>query len=337
MNIIHIGLGNRGKRWILTARENPNLVSVGCVDPDSSALDWVRTHFPKVPYGTDLHTVLYKVNADAAVIAGSPWVRAGETIKALEAGLAVLAEFPFAMSLTDAARVLDVSQSTGKPLLIAGSGTIPCVSVLRGLLDDKKLGAITHVSWIDHRFVSSEAEASVPYSQLVSIGVNHLQALRQILGTDPVSLISRCSRSSWSQYQHGSTTEAFVRMQNGIHVQYHGSLTSNQNEHILFVEGDKGALKAEKSRVWWRKRGWRFFLPLSLRKFSLQELWQPDSLLTQLGAGVRDELPSNTSDEDNLQMIATLEAVMKSDKTGKVVEIPSVPTALKVASLKSLA
>jgi len=48
MNIIHIGLGVRGKHWLEIVRDHPHSTSVGCVDPEASALDWTRTHFPSL-------------------------------------------------------------------------------------------------------------------------------------------------------------------------------------------------------------------------------------------------------------------------------------------------
>src|SRR5262245_31244267 len=272
---------------------------VGCIDPEPSALDWAKANFPNLSCSQDLQEILGKTKADAVIISGVPWLRAAQTIKSLEAGLSVLTEFPFATSLADAVRVLDASRRTGKPLLVAAQTDASGVTILRRLLDKKKVGTVTHVSWIDRRSVSTEEKASVSYSQLVSVGVHHLGRLRQILGTDPMSLMARCSRSPWGHFQYGSTTEAFVKMKNSIHVQYHGSLGS-RDEQTLWIEGDKGVLKAEKSRIWWRKLGWKFFLPLSPRKSSLDApIQEPELLLSQLAAAVRGELRSRPPDEEN--------------------------------------
>jgi hypothetical protein len=63
-----------------------------------------------------------------------------------------------------------------------------------------------------------------------TFGIHHFDSLRRVLGVNPVSLMARCSRAPWSAYRHGSTTEALLEMEHNIHVQYHGSLTSNRNE-----------------------------------------------------------------------------------------------------------
>jgi predicted dehydrogenase len=95
MNVIHIGLGGRGQQWLGVVRGRPDMRSISCVDPDTSALDWVRVHFP------DQRDACYerldealRYVADAAIIA-SPWrcVRAW-LLQALEAGLTVMIELP---------------------------------------------------------------------------------------------------------------------------------------------------------------------------------------------------------------------------------------------------
>lgn len=42
MDIIHIGLGVRGRHWLEIVRDDPRVISVGCVDPELSALGWVH-------------------------------------------------------------------------------------------------------------------------------------------------------------------------------------------------------------------------------------------------------------------------------------------------------
>ena len=121
MNVIHIGLGGRGRQWLEIVRDRPDMRSVGCVDPDTSALDWVRVHFPdqRDACYERLDEALRHVKADAAIIASPLALRAGLALQALEAGLTVMIEPPFAASLTEAAQVVEVSRRTGQPVIVA--------------------------------------------------------------------------------------------------------------------------------------------------------------------------------------------------------------------------
>jgi predicted dehydrogenase len=317
VNILHIGLGNRGQRWMRAVKEHPGARSVGGVDPASSTLSWVRTRFPGLTLSQDIEEVLQKVHAEGAIIGGSPALRAAHAIKALEAGLTVMVEEPFATSLADAVAVLNASRRTGKSLIVMShEAVIRGDASLQPLIAGGKVGTVTHVSCADRRVVSNSEPESSAYCQLLSVGIHQLEMLRQVLGVDPISLISRCSRSPWSPYEHGSTSEVFLEMGRNIHLQYYGSLTSNRNEVTLWIEGDKGVLKADGSRIWWRRRGWKFFAPLSFRKSPRPEQSRPFKMwVDQLDAAINGAQVPKTGERNSLwpvsmvpQLLAAAEA-----------------------------
>jgi predicted dehydrogenase len=331
MNIIHIGLGARGRHWLEVVRDLPDMRSVGCVDPDASARDWVRARFPdqKDTCYETLDEGLRHVKADAAIIASPPVLRADQAIQALEAGLTIMLEKPFAAGLVRTAQVVEASRRTGRPIIVAqGRGDTYGEGIVQQLVREGRVGTITHVSCIDRR--SSPAPGDLlnqnDYAQMLATGAYHFDSLRRMLGINPVCMMARCSEAPWSPYQHGSTTEALLEMEHNIHVQYHGSLTSTRDEHTLWIEGDRGVLRTHRSRLWWRKRGWRFFLPMRTGKTLLDKApryahTSMETWLNQLKAAVVERQPPDASAEDNLWTSAMVEAVMLSDKTGRSVRI----------------
>lgn len=85
-------------------------------------------------------------------------------------------------------------------------------------------------------------------------------------------------------------------------------------------------LRADQTHVWWRKRGWKFFLPLRMVKIPTGDALKypregTATLLDQLSAAVRLKRLPETNGEDNLWTLSMVEAAMLSDKTGTVVEI----------------
>jgi hypothetical protein len=117
-------------------------------------------------------------------------------------------------------------------------------------------------------------------------------------------------------------------MEHSIHVQYYGSLTSNRSTHCWWIEGEKGVLWADR-RVWWRKRGWRFFFPMRWHKIPPGAARaSPDegatSLLNQLRAAVVEGTRPETHGDDTLWTLAIVEAVKLSDKAGKPMRIAEV-------------
>jgi predicted dehydrogenase len=334
MNIIHVGLGIRGRHWLEIVRDYPDATSVGCVDPQAPALDWVKSHFPNLQSACheDLEKALKNIKADAAIISSPPAFHATHAIMALEAGLAVMVEKPFATSVAEGARIVEVSRRTRRVVMVGQNYRYRrCEQTLRKLLREGKVGTITHVSYVDRRARPAQRNflSQVEYAQVLDVGEHHFDSLRSILGVNPVRVMARCGKAPWSGYLHGSTTEASLEMENNINVQYYGSLTCNRCESDLWIEGTKGILRADQKQVWWRKRGWKFFLPLRMAKIPPGDALKypregTATLLDQLSAAVRLNRLPETHGADNLWTLSMVEAAMVSDKTGKVVEIADI-------------
>jgi predicted dehydrogenase len=344
MEVLHIGLGRRGRQWLEIVQNATHMTSVGCVDSEPSAREWVKMRFSHIACYERLDEAIKHCKIDAAIIATPPALHAVQTIELLESGCAVLLEPPFAVSLTDGVRMQATAYRTGQVLMIAQNYRYAaCECTLRQLLHTGKVGTITHISCIDHRptLTPQNFLAQIEYAQLLAVGVHHFDSLRSIVGSDPVQVIARCRNASWSPYQHGSITEAFVEMEHNIHVQYYGSLTSNYYEHKLWIEGDKGVLWTDRSQVWWRKRGWRFFVPIRLHHMPrgdarIYPREGTTTLLEQFTAAIREKRIPETSAADNLWTLSIMEAVRYSDQTGKIVRIPELFSMLGVLPTRTM-
>ena len=168
--------------------------------------------------------------------------------------------------------------------------------------------------------VPDDTLSQVSYAQLLHVGTQHFSSLRRVFGVNPVRVLARADKVPWSGYAHGSTTEAFVEMEGGIHVHYRGELTSHRNEYELRIEGEHGGLRADLKRVWWRQRGWRFFMPLRQRPIPAAT----SVLLDQLQAAVQRTGETENHGEDDLWTLAMCEAAIHSDKTQRPVLIADV-------------
>ncbi len=329
MDILHIGLGIRGRHWLEVVRDRKDANSVGCVTSNAEARRWVEQHVPGVICYEHLEEALQQGKAEAAIVCSEPVQHAVQTMAALEAGLAVMVEKPLATSLADGVKMVEASRRTSKPLMVAQNYRYRrCEQTMRGLIRDGQVGTITHVSCIDRRAepASDNYRSHMDYVQVLEVGEHHFDSLRNVLGVNPIRVLAHCGQVPWSGYQHGATTEAFFDMEAGIRVQYFGSLTANRYEHELRIEGEHGALRMDSQRVWWRKRGARFFLPLRMPKIQPGDAMRyprmgTASLLDQLHAAVhRGETPE-THGDDNLWSLAMVAGTMASDRDGQAIDI----------------
>jgi predicted dehydrogenase len=332
MDILHIGLGERGQQWVEIMRGRRDAVSVACVDSDAAARQWAQRHASGLAYYERLEEALQQVRADAAVVASPLASHAADAMAALEAGLAVLVEKPFTPNLAQGVQVMAVAHRTGRPILVAQNNRYRrCERALRTLLREDTVGTVTHVSCIDRRCQTAAARGRAPvdYMQLREVAAHHFDSLRSALGRNPVRVMAQSSQAPGSPYPHGSTTEAFFEMEDDIPIQYYGSLTANRDEFELRIEGEYGALRTDGRRLWWRTRGSRFFLPMRMPKMPAADALKPPregmaSLLDQLQAVIiRGEAPE-THGDDNLWSLAMTEAVMWSDRSAQTVEIVDV-------------
>lgn len=332
MDILHIGLGGRGRHWLEIVRDRKDANSVGCVTSNPEARSWVERHCPGVTCYDRLETALQQVKAEAAIVATRPTEHAAQTMTALEAGLAVLVEKPLAMHLADCVKVVDAARRASKPVMVAQNYRYRrCEQAMQGLIREGKLGAITHISCIDRRAepAGDNYRLGMDYVQMMDVGVHHFDSLRAMLGVNPVRVLAKCTQDPWSGYSHGSTTEAFFDLESDLRVHYFGSLTANRYEHELRIEGEHGALRMDAQRVWWRKRGARFFLPVRMPKVQPGDAMRyprmgTASLLDQLHAAVHDGATPETHGEDNLWSFAMVEGAMMSDRDGRVIDIADV-------------
>lgn len=329
MDILHIGLGIRGRHWLEIVRDRQDAKSVGCVTSNAEARHWVGQQFPGVACYAHLEEALQQVRAEAAIVASQPAHHAAQTIAALEAGLAVMVEKPLATSLAEGVKMVEASRRTSRPLMAAHNYRYRrCEQAMRGLVRAGKVGTITHVSCIDRRAepVGDNYRSRMDYIQVLEVGIHHFDSLRHVLGVNPIRVLAHCGQAPWSTYQHGATTEAFLEMETGIRVQYYGSLTANRYEHEWRIEGEHGALRMDAQRVWWRQRGARFFLPVRMPHVQPGDALRyprmgTASLLDQLHGAVHDGALPETHGEDNLWSLAMVAGAMVSDRDGQPIDM----------------
>ncbi len=331
--IIHIGTGTRGRHWIEFVNNHPETESAACVDARAGAFDEIKGRLGEDRCGffTDLDEALQKTDADAAIIASPSVLHAEHALKALDAGLAVMTEKPFAADLEQARAVLRKAGETGKPVLVAENYRFwPAERTVRKLVAEGLPGDIASVTLTDRRNQPSHTEgpwmAELEHPQLQEIAIHHFDSLRGFFDRNPVTIFARTWNPPSSDYRAGACTEALIEMEGGLHVQYYGTLTSNNWSYSLWIEGEKGVLWTNRKFVFWRERGKRFFKPVRLVKVPKGDGAKyprggTTALLNSLVNAVRDGKPAETSGQDNIWTLATVEAGKISDRERRTVSV----------------
>ncbi|HWP24701.1 MAG TPA: alkaline phosphatase family protein [Candidatus Binatia bacterium] len=336
IRILHIGTGSRGRHWLEIVRDYPDAVTVGCVDNDAQALDEARRLVgPRaVQFHTDLSAALSEVQADVALITSPSFLHAEHALKALEAGLTVLTEKPFATRLSDAHEVICKARAVGKHIIVAENYRFfRAERTVAHWLARGRLGRIGTVVCVDRRQQPPSEQAPwvahVEHPQLEEIAVHHFDSFRYLFQRNAAAITARTFNPAGSLYRSGAATEALIEMEGGVRILYFGTLVSHRYEYSLSIEGEDGCLWSDRKRVWWRRKGARFFSPVRLVPVPKgDERPYPRAGTTSLLNQVRDAVLHNqegeTSGSDNFWTLAMVAAAAQSAKESRQVALSEV-------------
>ncbi|NNF28311.1 MAG: Gfo/Idh/MocA family oxidoreductase, partial [Gemmatimonadetes bacterium] len=114
-----VGCGRVFSRYHLRAlRARSDVRIVGAVETDADRLEWARGELSGAECGTDLVTLLDRVEVDGVLIATPPPAHADAAVACLERRLPVLVEKPMAATLFDAQRIVDAQDRSRTPLIV---------------------------------------------------------------------------------------------------------------------------------------------------------------------------------------------------------------------------
>ena len=132
-------------------------------------------------------------------------------------------------------------------------GYAGCTAAVKRFLAAGRLGSIGHVSVEDDRAATQGADD----------GARHWLTRGGVLLAQASEVLDCATRNVMARIddRHG-VTEAYLETRRSIHVHYTGRWRAAADSHCLWIEGTKGSLKVDGRGTWWRKRGWRFFVPV---------------------------------------------------------------------------
>lgn len=254
MNVIHLGSGAGNRQWVEAVRRYPGARNIAQVADESAA---AVADASSMPLYRSLRDALAEVGADTAVVSGcraTDWAT-----QAMQANLAVIMDEAGAVDGAAFRAFQQAARAQGSTVVWPHRYPYArCESAVKRLIGSRRLGGIGHISCIDEAVSPGEGDAQS--SQLSGRAFAHFQALRRLFDAAPRKIIARLGSEPGSQ----SSTEAFIELENGLRVHYSGYLGAPRHEHQLWIEGTEGSVKTDGSAVWWRKRGWRFFMPLKI-------------------------------------------------------------------------
>jgi len=341
LKLIHVGVGNWGLDWELNALPwvKGIVERVAIVDAHEPTLARAQKELelPDAKCFFSLDDAFARTDAGLVLITAPMVAHVPIAIQAMEAGKHVLVEKPFAGTLADARRAVDVAQRTGRTLMVSQNYRFyPAPRTVAQLVAGGTMGEPGGVH-VDFRRWSNDAEYEMnrhyqfPHPLLFDMSIHHYDLMRMVLGQEAVEIYARDTSPSWSRFDDEAEALLIVTFANGRILSYRGSWVSSGDPthwagewRMEFSEGEVsftsragGDIADGGDRVTVRHRGAKpvdvplVELPLLGRSMGLKQL------VDSIEKGVEPE----SSGRQNLGTVAMMEAAVKSAETGEAVTV----------------
>jgi predicted dehydrogenase len=234
LRLLQIGMGGWGRSWAENVVPKlKTLRAVAWVDANPDALEAARKDLKlsKKSCFASLEAALEVLDADAVLITASAVVHAPIAIEALKAGLHVLVEKPFALTLEDSRKVINVARVQKRIVMVSQNYRFqPAPQLVAQLVRDQTLGQVGMVQ-VDFRRNNMYPSPDMPHLHwtqplLLDMAIHHFDLMRFILQQDALELYANAWNPVWSLYRDPAIATVNIGFEGGTVVNYRGSWVS---------------------------------------------------------------------------------------------------------------
>ncbi len=245
MKVAIAGLGNIGKRWAEVLNQAPDVELAVLVDPlvgMPEVFPWLA-RYPDIPQVQTID-VLLDFDVDALVVTASSPAHAEIVQRALELGLHVLVEKPFATQISDAEALVALARAKGRILMVSQNYRFfPGPQTLQSIGRNGELGAVRAVIgqfW--YAWPGRAYQHQMMHPMGLEMAVHHFDLVRAMFDANAVSGQVQEWNPERSPYRMGGALEALFTM---------------ANQSSLFPFLYSGSIVTQRTRTPWGGL-WRF-------------------------------------------------------------------------------
>lgn len=226
IKILEVGYKGVGRAWCSTIEKTPACQLSAIVDINEEIRKLAESE-RNVPAFSSVAEAKAAVGAEAAVIASPSFAHAKNVSEALDNELHVLVEKPFTLNLDEAKRLVKDAETRKRILLVSHNYRYHAESrTIRKLIKAGKVGKPEFVQIQGFNLADIEGtnyRCRLPNPHLWEMAVHQFDLLRFIFETEVEKVFCTLFNPSWSWYQHSASTHAWLKLSNGIRVNYIGT------------------------------------------------------------------------------------------------------------------
>ncbi|MBI4552067.1 MAG: Gfo/Idh/MocA family oxidoreductase [Candidatus Latescibacteria bacterium] len=323
IRVLHVGLGGRGRYWLGLVQQHEGVEPVGWVDPSESALAAAQESAPdvQVPTFASVRDAARQVKADVAIVAAAATGRRENCVEAIDAGLHLLVEKPFALTLADAKAIVAAAERQGTHIVVGQNYRyFPSIAemarqIQAGRLGDLGLGCFLRTR---RRFGAGTYQQHMRHNYLWEMSVHDFDLIRFTLGLTPRAITGWSWQPPWGDFTGETSVQVLIEFERDVKVNYFGAWASWAGEYFWRVDGSQGVLREGSGLQFADPQGGQY-TAVELPPAGNIE-WP---LMEELLDAIKTGSPPRTSGRDNLWTIAMLEATQLATERGGRVEIPT--------------
>jgi predicted dehydrogenase len=232
LKIAQVGMGRWGQNWAKNPiPEVEELEVVAWVDASAESLKEARTELDLDPDRCFLSVdeMLGTVDVDGVLITAALPGHVPVAEAALKAGKHVLTEKPFAPSVADAQRLVDLADQQDRVLMVSQNYRFfPAPQVAAQFAADQSVGALYAVDLVFRRriFEPLARHAALVQPLLMDMSIHHFDLLRMVLGREPEAVYCHSWQPPASKFNDPPAAAMVIQFGGGIVVNYQGSWVS---------------------------------------------------------------------------------------------------------------
>jgi predicted dehydrogenase len=327
-------MGPHGRGWAKQViPEIKEVDVVGYVDTDPYALDALRevANVSAEKCFESMKEAIAATQPQAALITTALPSHVALTKAALDAGLHVLIEKPFAPTLDAAQQLVDMAADRRLVLMVSQNYRFfPAPRAIAALVQESRLGKLHEVSIDFRRYSPGLGRHGIEEQPLlVDMSIHHFDLLRMIINRQPVRIYCEAWNPEWATFGGPSVAVASMVFEGPVVVSYRGTWVTSgpvtpwagewrmefeHGEVFWTSKEDDGMLR---DRVVIRSRNGK------TRTLALPEVRRtgPSGTLTEFANAIETGREPETSGRENLGTIALVEAAVESAARHELVTI----------------
>jgi predicted dehydrogenase len=339
LNVILAGLGVRGRHWAEVVTRSERTEIAAYVDPNPAARERTAAQYGARPAFESLDAALAArdagdLRADALILANPPIGRREQVAAASARGLPMLIEKPLALTVAEAADLVQIAESAGVPLMVGlNFRYLGVTQATQALLSDGSVGQPSFARFTYERYRDgnrpdlNKYPLTMDQPMLWEQSIHHFDLMRYVYRAEPVRVACQTWNPPWSMYESDANVAALFAFDNGMIVNYQGTWQSGWAEpHFEWRTDCTGGVISQRHQfgdLFYARHADPTLTPVPLPPHE-QWITETSGLLDAFVRAVIDGAPLECSGRDHLVSLAMVEACAAASRQQRCVSLTEI-------------